>query len=73
MLMRMFVANGVAQLGGWLDWVAKMLPTLGSHTCSVHVIISLRKGADMADKLGMCVVLTFPVSSSMKRLMSVTS
>jgi len=22
MLMRMFVANGVAQLGGWLDWVA---------------------------------------------------
>jgi len=22
MLMRMFVANGVARLGGWLDWVA---------------------------------------------------
>ncbi len=26
MLMRMFVANEVAQLGGWLDWVAKTLP-----------------------------------------------
>ncbi len=26
MLMRMFVANGVARLGGWLDWVAKTLP-----------------------------------------------
>ncbi len=25
MLMRMFVANGVAWLGGWLDWVAKTL------------------------------------------------
>jgi len=25
MLMRMFVANGVARLGGWLDWVAKTL------------------------------------------------
>lgn len=25
MLVRMFVANGVAQLGGRLDWVAKTL------------------------------------------------
>ncbi len=25
MLMRMFVTNGVARLGGWLDWVAKTL------------------------------------------------
>jgi len=25
MLMRMFVTNGVAQLGGWLNWVAKTL------------------------------------------------
>jgi len=28
MLMRMFVANGVAQLGGWLDWVAITLATV---------------------------------------------
>jgi len=27
MLMRMFVANGVARLGGWLDWVAITLAT----------------------------------------------
>ncbi len=26
MLMRMFVANEVARLGGWLDWVAITLP-----------------------------------------------
>ncbi len=32
MLMRMFVANGVARLGGWLDWVAKTLGVLDHIT-----------------------------------------
>jgi len=35
MLMRMFVANGVAQLGGWLDWVAITL-LHGSRSAGVR-------------------------------------
>jgi len=49
----MFVANGVARLGGWLDWVAKTLryfvPTvpctygtyrLGSLSCQLDLLES---------------------------------
>jgi len=50
-----------------------MLSILDSYIYLVHVIISLRKGTDMANKLNMYIVLTFSVSSSMKRLMSVIS
>ncbi len=39
MLMRMFVANEVAQLGGWLDWVAI---TLGRFRLPYSVAVRMR-------------------------------
>ncbi len=34
MLMRMFVANEVARLGGWLDWVAITLYVYSTSCCT---------------------------------------
>ncbi len=45
MLMRMFVANGVARLGGWLDWVAKTLVTVVENP---HYFFNLDPGEKVA-------------------------
>ncbi len=41
MLMRMFVANEVAQLGGWLDWVAITLMCVSNAHLMIFVTYSV--------------------------------
>ncbi len=41
MLIRMFVTNWVARLGGWLDWVAKTLRYFEPQTAALFRAASL--------------------------------